>query len=180
MPQIDVANAQLQPVIASMVAGVNWGQTFIAEDVLPPTPTYGLQFIYETWGNEGLVYQGSTRRGENSGSKVLQPPKGGSQTGNVIERSAKMPLDVNVIQAARVQDLIRPRPAEGLSSIDRLRLGRMRMINFNNQIDKESDTASVVFGAGNYDAGLQSSTINFATTGIVDTFFAAKRAVARS
>lgn len=182
MSLTEVTGGQMQPVIASHVAGIPWGNQFIGEEILPPVNTYGEQFMYETYDNSGLVDQGSTARGLNAESKVLTRAQSSTVTKTLTEYSAKIPCDYRLIEAARVQDSIRPRPADGLSSVDRLRLGNARIIQFNNAIQKEKAAASVVFTTSGYDSGLRvtNNSVDFAATGIINTIQLAKRAVAKA
>jgi hypothetical protein len=182
MGQPEVQNNQLQPVISSMVAGIPWENDFIAEEALPPVNTNGQHFMYQTYDNSGLVDQGSTKRGLNAASKVLQRAGFSTVKAELEEYSAKLPCDYTLIEAARVQDSIRPVPADGLSSVDRLRLGNARIIAFNNLIQKEKAAASVVFTTTNYDSGLKvtNNSVDFGATGIIKTFQTAIRNVQRA
>jgi hypothetical protein len=175
----EVGTGQLQPVIASMVAGTHWGQQFIAEQVLPAVDTWGKRFAYETYDNAGLVDHGATKRAMRSESKVLQPAASSSVTKELEDYSAKIPTDVEEIHAARVQDMIRPRPADGMNSVDRLRLSRARIIHYNNQIQKEKAAASLVFGASNYVLTDTSAPLNFKTCTIKDLKNARREAAKR-
>ncbi|SRR6266498_1051169 len=164
-----ITDAQVQPnLLAPFVIGAGWDQPFIAEDVLPPTNTYAQDFLYETWDNSGLVDEGSTKRALHAGSKILSPAKHGTVRAFLQEASAKIPLDINVLNAAQFKDTVSPVPAPGLSHADRERVGRMRKIAFNNKIQKEKDVASLVFTAGNYDAALQTTALSFKTCKISD------------
>src|SRR5687767_8154420 len=109
-----ITNAQLVPHLAPFVAGAGWDQSFIAEQVLAPTNAYAQSFRYETYNNAGLVDQGGTKRGRHTGSKILQPPKGGTIDAFLDEASAKIPLDINDINAANVADSLRPVAPDGL------------------------------------------------------------------
>lgn len=169
MAQTEIANAQLVPHLAPFVAGAGWDQPFIGEQVLPPTNTYAQSFRYETYNNAGLVDQGGTKRGRHSGSKILTPPVNGTVDAFLEEASAKIPLDINDINAAEVADRLRPAAADGvLSSADRLRVGRMRIIAFNNSIQKEKDVANLVFTDTNYEDDLKTSALSYKTCTITD------------
>lgn len=163
-----IVNQQLVPHLAPFVIGAGWDQPFIAEEVLPPTNTYAQSFRYETYNNAGLVDQGGTKRGRHTKSKVLQPAVGSTVDAFLDEASAKIPLDVNDINAAEVADQLRPAPADGLSSADRLRIGRMRVIAFNNAIQKEKDAASLLFTNTNYDSDLRVTDLSFKTCKVSD------------
>ena len=157
-----ITNLQLNPKLAPFVIGAGWDQSFIAERVLPPTETGAQQFRYEKVNNQGLVDQGSTKRGRHSKSKILQPEKNSTVDAFLEEASATIPVDLNDINAANVADAMRG-SISGLSSADRLRVGRMRLIAFNNAIQKEKDAASLLFTNTNYDSDLRVTTMSFKT-----------------
>src|SRR5687767_11592622 len=96
-----ITNEQLVPRLAPFVAGAGWDQPFIGEQVLAPTDAGAQSFRYETYSNAGLVDQGSTKRGRHSKSKILQPAKNSTVDAFLEEASAKIPLDINDLNAAR-------------------------------------------------------------------------------
>lgn len=163
-----ITNEQLVPRLAPFVIGAGWDQPFIAEEIFPPTQTFARSFRYEKFNNQGLVDQGSTKRGRHSGSKILQPGKGSTVDAFLEEASAKIPLDVTDIAAAEVADQMRGGMPGVLSSADRLRIGRMRIIAFNNAIQKEKDAATLAFTNTNYDADLRVTDISFKTCKVSD------------
>lgn len=178
----EVQSGQLQPVISSMVAGVPWENDFIAEQALPPVNTNGEQFLYETYDNSGLVDQGTTKRGLGAASKILQKASSSTVKATLDEYSAKIPCDYRLVEAARVQDSIRPTPADGLNSVDRLRLGNARIIAFNNLIQKEKAAAAIIFASASYDSTLRvtNNSVDFGATGIIKTIQTAQRNVQRA
>lgn len=163
-----ITNLQLNPKLAPFVIGAGYDQPFIAERILPPTDTGAQSFRYEKVNNQGLVDQGSTKRGRHSKSKILQPEKNSTVDAFLEEASAVIPVDVNDLKAADVADAMRGTAGSGLSSADRLRIGRMRLIAFNNAIQKEKDAATLVFTNTNYDSDLRVTDISFKTCMVSD------------
>lgn len=188
MAQTEIGNRQIQSVIAGLVAGAGWGQTFIAEDILPPVDTYGENFIYETWDNSGMADVGEARRGLNSETKQIEPPKNSSVSATLEEYALETFIDYRVKHAQEIQDTLRAAfvPADGLSAVDRLRLGRALRLQYGIQIQKEKAAAALVFASGSYDTGntygngLGNAAIDFAATGILNSIYTVKRTVAKA
>lgn len=185
--QTEIGNRQIQSVIAGLVAGAGWGQSFIAEQALPPVNTYGENFIYETWGNEGLEDVGSAKRGLNASTKELDPPKNSSVSATLDEYALQTKIDYRVKDAAEIQDKLRSAfaPAEGMSAVDRLRYGRALRLQYAIQIQKEKAAATLLFTNTNYQAaisygaGLGLAAVDFTAAGLIGKVQTAKRAVAR-
>ncbi|HUF09474.1 MAG TPA: hypothetical protein VMO47_09150, partial [Rhodothermales bacterium] len=175
-----ILDRQIQRVLAPLVAGTNWGQKFVAERVLRIMNAYGEEFTWEKQGNEGLIDRGNqAKRSLNAPSNSVDPPENATATGKLTEYSLNSPIDLRLINAARVQDQIRSgiAPADGLSAVERLQLGRARMLQHNIQILKEKVVAGLVFGSGNFASGFTASDVGFGASGIIGKVLTAKRKV---
>lgn len=183
------ANRQLQSVVSGHVAGTNWGQAFITEDILPGVNVGAEKFGYEVWGNEGLEDVGSTaKRAINGDTKTVDPPKNSYVEDTLDEWALNTRLDKRVIHNAEVNERLRGVTgpgSDGLSAVDRLRVRRANRLKYNIAIQKEKAAATILFGTGNYVSGLWygtgggSSAVDFTATGILSKIMIAKDAVAQ-
>lgn len=164
-----VTDALLQPqLVPGLIAvGPGWDQPFIGELALPPTPVMSQRFFYETWGNEGLVDEGKTKRALHTRSKILTPPETGTKEGYLVEYSSKIPLDVQILQADQDAERLYPTGA-GLSRVDRRRQSYMKKLVFNERIQREKEAAALIFDADKFATGLKTTSLSFRTCTITD------------
>ncbi len=192
MTQTNVSNYQQQPAIAAHVAGTNWGQSFIAEDIFLPTDAGAEIFSYQTWDNAGLVSVGqSAKRGLRSKTKYVEPPKNGVVTAALEEYALETSIDYREINAAANRDKLAGGSGvgpNGLNSVDNIRLGMASNVDLKIQIEKEIDAAALLFDKTNYSilalrytgaGGGETAKIDFAASGIIGNIQTVKRAVAR-
>jgi len=169
----------MQPqLVPGLVVGLGQDQTFIQEVVVPSVQVPAQEFFYPTWDNFGMQDHGETQRGLNEHSKVILGGKHGTKEGKTIEYSSKTPLDVNILQAAANAD--KQFTGVGLSFEDQTRQAAMALLVFNDRIQKEKRAAELVFGSGNYDGALQSSSLSFKTCTVQDLKDAARDVQVRS
>jgi hypothetical protein len=181
MANQEITNRQIQPAVANILAGVKWGQKFIAPRCLPSVDVGAEDFSYETYDNSGLedVTAAEASRSLGADTKESVLPEGSTVSDTLKEYARRVAIDYRQIQAARNADRLRPLVG-GMSREERLLLRMGKRLQHNLQILKEKDAATIFFTAANYDSGLKNeSQVDFSATGIVDEFMTQKRAVAK-
>lgn len=185
MSQTQVDNRQIQSKIAGHVAGTNWYQGFIAEEVLLPADAGAEKFIYETRGNEGLQDVNGGKRAPGGDTARIDPPENATQEAKLDEYAFETTYDYRYKNADEVADQLGAPLVNGLSTVERRRLSRAMDLKLKIQVKKEKAAASLVFGTSNYESALWygtgggQSAIDFGATGIIESIASAKRAVAR-
>lgn len=186
MAVTEITNRQTQAVIAGHVAGVNWGQQFIAEEMFPPANTYGEKFIYETRGNEGLQDVSGGERALGADTAHVDHTQVGTAEGALAEYAFETSYDYRLINADNVADMLRgATPAGTLSTADSRRLGNATNLDRKIMILKEKAAALLGFGTANYVSSLWygtgggSAVVDFAASGIIRKFAEVRYAVAQ-
>lgn len=174
----DIGERQIQPTVASLLAGVRWGQKFIAERAFAPVDVGGEEFEYETYDNSGLEDPGDDARAMGGATPEVDLPKGSKKSDKLEEYARYAKLDYRQLNAARTADKIRPMVG-GMSREERLRFRAAKRVQHNLEILKEKKVAAIAFGASNYDSDLQITNVNFATADLIDIFYRDKTIVNR-
>lgn len=170
---------QILPILAALIAGVSWGQKFIASRALPSVNTYGQWFKYETYDNSGRVLISGAKRGKAGPTKSVTVAKNGSVDGWLEEYALEGYLDYTDVHAADMQDKIRGSVGapDGLSSADRLKFGQLRLVQHDLELIKEKAVADLVFNTAAYDTENQHAAVNFGAAGIIDRILTDRRRV---
>lgn len=170
---------QLLPILAALIAGVSWGQKFIAKSVLPEVDTYGQWFKYETYDNSGRVLISTAKRGKGAPTKEVPIPKNGSVDGWLEEYALETSVDYTEVHAAEMRDKISGYVPSGgqLNSADRLKFGRLRLVQHDLELLKEQAVANLVFADAAYDAANIHTAVDFSAAGIIERIMTDRRRV---